>query len=312
MIGRRFGDMMRFRVLSMLLVLAFPTASLAADEELDKYQFRETQELIDSVHDAAELFSRKGARAFAEFEKEDSHYLFVIDIHGTPLFDPFNPDLVGKNILSLRDLEGKPIIRQMIDVTTRDPSDPGGWVHYLWLEPGGLLPTWKSSYVLRTTGLDGTDVLIGSGIYNMRTERQFLVETVDAAVDLIREKGTAAFAVFADRSSRFVYKDIYLFVLDMTGHVIVDPASPDLKAFAGEGSGRNLLGFRDAMGRKTIEEMIDALKTTDTAWISYMWPKPGETRPSKKIAYLRRVDVKGTAYIVGSDYFAIDPIWKKF
>ena len=303
---------MRFWFVIIMFILSFPAVSFAADMELEKYKFRETKELIDFVHDAAELFSEKGKDAFSEFEEDDGRYLFVISISGTDLFDPHSPYLVGKNILDIRDFEGNYIIRQMIEVATRDPKNTSGWVHYLWTEPGGLLPAWKSSYVLKVKSPDGMEYIIGSGIYNIRTEKQFLVDTVDAAAKLIREKGLVAFRELSDRSSMFAYKDIYLFVIDMAGHAIVDPALSGLKIYTSADGGRDLIDFRDATGKMTVREMINKMKKGEPGWIHYMWPKPGEVAPSKKIAYLKKVELNGKAYIIGADMFAINPIWKKF
>jgi len=43
----------------------------------------------------------------------------------------------------------------------------------------------------------------------------------------------------------------------------------------------------------------------------YMWPKPGEVTPSKKVAYIRKVRIGDKNYIVGSALFLADPIWLK-
>ena len=43
-----------------------------------------------------------------------------------------------------------------------------------------------------------------------------------------------------------------------------------------------------------------------------MWFKPGEATPSKKLMYLRRVEVGGETYLVGSDLFLSRPIWLHF
>jgi len=50
-----------------------------------------------------------------------------------------------------------------------------GWYHYQWPVPGGLLPRWKSSYVRRVEAPSGRTYVVGSGVYNDRMERAFIV-----------------------------------------------------------------------------------------------------------------------------------------
>ena len=51
-----------------------------------------------------------------------------------------------------------------------------------------VTPVWKSAYVVRVEDQSGEDVIVGSGLYEMKTEKLFVVETVDAAADLV-ERG---------------------------------------------------------------------------------------------------------------------------
>ncbi|MFH1640519.1 MAG: cache domain-containing protein, partial [Candidatus Omnitrophota bacterium] len=135
-------------------------------------------------------------------------------------------------------------------------------------------------------------------------EKQFIIDTVNDAVELIEEKGKEAFEIFKDKSSKFVYFDTCIFVISMEGKAIVDPAFPSK-------GGRDLLDLKDAMGKYLVREMIEKLKTADSAWVSYMWPQPGQTALSRKAAYIRKVDIGGKSYIVGSAIFLSNPIWLK-
>ncbi len=111
----------------------------------DHYQYEETRELVDLVNDAAELVRSKGEAAFGDFRvagsrwRQEETYIFVLDPKGNMLLHP-DPALEGKNELDLKDINGKPIIRGLIDAAMALPGKPEGWYHYQWPVPGGLLP----------------------------------------------------------------------------------------------------------------------------------------------------------------------------
>ena len=45
------------------------------------------------------------------------------------------------------------------------------------------------------------------------------------------------------------------------------------------------------------------LEDKETGWIDYMWPKPGETEPSAKTAYIRKVTVGPDVFYVGAGLY---------
>lgn len=285
------------------------SASIFGDWKPVQYKYKETEDLVSYVHNAAELLEKKGEDAFQDFRKKRSkwfnqnRYLFVYDPSGRNVFHPVNPELEGKNLINMKDIDGKPVIRFLIKAAMESETG-SGWVHYLWISPGDIFPNWKSSYVIKVMTPSQQVYIIGSGQYNMRMEKQFIVESVDTAVNLIKEKGTGAFDTFRDRSSRFTFCGIYIFVIDENGAAVVDPAFPTQ-------SGRSLIDLKDAIGRYIVREMIEKLKKQDSAWIMYMWPELGEVRPSKKLAYIKKIKVGDKYYIVGSTLFVANPIWMK-
>ena len=143
------------------------------------YEHKETRELVALVNDATELVRTKGEAAFSDFRVSGSRwrqgetYIFVLDPKGNMLVHP-DPALEGKNELDLKDINGKPIIRGLIDAATTLPSKPEGWYHYQWPVPGGILPRWKSTYVRLVTAPSGKSYVVGSGMYNDRMERAFV------------------------------------------------------------------------------------------------------------------------------------------
>ena len=303
-----------WRVLTVGICLGWSlgfNAAAQTEDKLSAYLYKDTRRLVSLVEDAADLMEQQGTNAFPAFGQMNSrwfnnnYYLFVYDIEGNCVFHPANPELVGKNLMSLRDMNGKPVIQWITDVGRKTNDDASGWVFYLWEEGRELSPIWKSSYIRKVAAPDGKTYVLGCGLYDIKIERAFVKDRVDQAVALLQAKGEdAAFSDFRDSSSPFFFLNAYIFVLDIKGRALVDPAYPTLVS-------RNLHDFQDEVGRYVVREMIQKLETSDEAWVQYMWPKPGDTLPSRKIAYVRKVRVDDQTLMVGCDIFMATPIWMK-
>lgn len=268
------------------------------------YEQRETRELVALVNDAAELLDSRGRDAFPDFRepgsrwRDEEKYIFVLDLQGDMLLHP-DPELEGKNQIDLKDINGKPIIRGLLDAATAHPDDPEGWYHYQWPVPDGLLPRWKSSYVRLVEGPEGERFVVGSGMYNDRMERSFVVELVKDAARLIEKNGEAAFPVFRDPRERFIAKDAYVFVFDPNGVELVNPAHPTLE-------GRNFLDHKDTQGKAFVRDFYDVVESRGEGWVSYMWPKPGESVSTEKTTYVMKVPAGDTWYLIGSGVYLED------
>ena len=293
-----------------LLFLTFFSSLQGSSQVLEsQYQFQKTIDLIEFVEAAAEYFSLRGADAFIDFSEEESkwlkgkRYLFLYDLEGNCVFHPYEKEFVGINVLDLRDMNGKPMIRFIVDIASKS-SEPYGWVHYLWAERGEIFPYWKSAYIVRVHDPEGIPYAIGSGTYDIRLEKKFMVDTVDAAASLIEKEGEAAYSKLVDKSTIFYFSDVYIFVISMEGKAIVDPVFPGIKD-------RDMIDFKDGVGKYVVREMIDKLQEENKAFIVYLWPQPGQSTLSKKIVYTRKVKVGNENVIVGSGLFIVEPIWKK-
>lgn len=282
-----------------------------SSSEVDLYLYQDTKRLVALVEEAAELMEKRGQAAFEEFGKkgskwfDDKHYFFAYDISGTCLFHPVEPELVGKNLMNLKDMNGKPILRMVTDVGKKPGNHASGWVFYLWEDGTQISPLWKASYIRKVIGPDKKIYLIGSGLHDIKIEKEFVRERVDEAVELLVVKGKeAAFEDFRNPASPFYFLDTYIFVLTMDGRSLVDPAYPTH-------AGRDLSRFRDAVGMYVVREMIEKLRNSESAWVQYMWPMPGAWLPSRKLAYVRKVKVGDELLIVGAEYFLATPIWMR-
>jgi signal transduction histidine kinase len=270
----------------------------------DDYEYAETRDLVELVKDAAELLRSKGEEAFTDFRlpgsrwRQEETYIFVLDPEGKMLVHP-DATMEGKNQLNLKDINGKPIIRGLIAAVTTFTSKPEGWYHYEWPVPGGLLPRWKSSYVRLVMAPSGARFIVGSGMYNDRMERSFVIDQVKDAVGQIEQNGEAAFQLFHDRTGPFIAKDAYIFVIDEFGIDLVNPAFPNLE-------GRNILDVKDTQGKYLIQEMLKIAQTTGSGWVDYMWPKPGESVSTRKSAYVRRAQLGEMWVVVGCGVYLAD------
>jgi TRAP-type uncharacterized transport system substrate-binding protein len=93
-----------------------------------------------------------------EFSDRDL-YPFVVSFAGVPCANGRTPSVVGKNILDIKDQDGKFLTQEMIAVA-RNPGH--GWVDYRWPHPITKLIEDKSAYIER---VPNTEHLIGVGIY---------------------------------------------------------------------------------------------------------------------------------------------------
>lgn len=266
------------------------------------YEHPETRALVALVDDAARLIERDGETAFAAFRMRDSRwrqgetYVFVIDPTGNMRV---HPELEGKNELELTDISGRPIIRGLLDAALAVPAKPEGWYHYQWFAPGGLLPRWKSSFVRLAVTPAGKQYVVGSGMYNDRMERAFVVDIVDNAVAAIETEGSAAFPRLHDPRGPFMVKDAYVFVIDPRGVELVNPAFPNLE-------GRSVLDVVDTAGTPLVREMLGVAQTRGAGWIDYLWPRPGESASTVKSTYVRTARVGDGWLLVASGVYLAD------
>jgi cytochrome c len=106
---------------------------------------------------------------------------------------------------------------------------------------------------------------------------------VDKAVALVQESGQEkAFAAFNDTAGEFVMKDLYIFVVDMSGTILAHGAKAEL-------IGKNMMGLQDPDGKFIIKDMIEMAKTQPEGWVDYKWDNPMTKSIGNKSTYYRKV-----------------------
>jgi two-component system, NarL family, sensor kinase len=101
-------------------------------------------------------------------------YFFLYDYSGRSLMHPREPELVGRDLIDMRDAGGQPVIRLMIDKARAG----GGFIDYLWNKPSTHVQAPKLGYV---TGLERWQWMIGTGIYTDEVDQ--VVRQLDAQMD---------------------------------------------------------------------------------------------------------------------------------
>lgn len=124
-----------------------------------------------------------------------------------------------------------------------------------------------------------------------------IVSLVEKAAALIETQGKEAFPEFRKKDSEWYKSGTYIFVNNMKGASVVNPPTPEIE-------GKNILDMKDANGKAFIREMIEVLKTKKSGWTEYMWPKPGKTEPSKKLSYIKKVELGEEMLIVGAGIYS--------
>lgn len=147
-----------FKTLGLALLMMAAGASGAADRGSPDEAMAMVKKAIAYMKEAGK------EKAFAEFSNpantqfhDRDLYIFVYDMNGNNVAHGNNPKMVGKNLLEMKDNDGKFIIKGFIDTAKTKGK---GWVDYKWPNPVTKAVEAKSSYVEKVD-----DLIVGAGIY---------------------------------------------------------------------------------------------------------------------------------------------------
>jgi len=137
----------------------------------DQGEASKKQQVVSFVKEAAAFARANGQeKACAVFNDpkgkfvRGSMYIYAYDISGVELANGANRELVGKNLIDLKDPKGLLVVKEHIDVAKKG----GGWMTYTWKNPATGKFATKLGYVLPVDG----KWLVGSGMYLDTTSRQ--------------------------------------------------------------------------------------------------------------------------------------------
>jgi cytochrome c len=117
-----------------------------------------------------------------------------------------------------------------------------------------------------------------------------------AATAVEKEGKTAAFTEFRKKDSEWLHGDTYLYAYDSKGDVLLNSAFPKRE-------GTNVAGQKDAKGKPFQDDILEIAATQGSGWVSYMFPKPGQTEPSEKWAYVKKATFDGTPGLIASGFY---------
>ncbi|HEX8405974.1 MAG TPA: cache domain-containing protein [Duganella sp.] len=103
-------------------------------------------------------------RILSSLSYGDDGYFFLYDMQGNTLMHPRQPDLVGQNLLGLRDALGRPTIQNLLERARAG----GGLERYMWIKPSTRKPVAKLGYVI---AMPQWGWMMGTGIYLDDVER---------------------------------------------------------------------------------------------------------------------------------------------
>lgn len=153
------GETMRFFALfvcAVLITIASPVTAAefgTNDEAVAMVTRVQTQFKKDGP---AATFNAVSDKTVAEYHDRDL-YPFIYDMSGKCVAHGARTALIGKNLIDLKDQDGKLLIREMVTLA----KGPGsGWVDYKWPNPLNNKIEDTSSYVEKMG-----DYFVGVGIY---------------------------------------------------------------------------------------------------------------------------------------------------
>lgn len=105
------------------------------------------------------------------------------------------------------------------------------------------------------------------------------------AYDVVASLGEESFPAFNDPKGEFLYKDTYAYIQRCPNDMLAHPYALE-----------KLKGIKLGEKFEFNSKLCKAGEQPGGGWAEYHWPKPGETEPSRKVAY--GIKVEGTPYTI--------------
>ena len=154
---------MRILINAAAAALALAVAMPLAAQDKSKGT---ANEAIAMVQKAIAHIKKVGRdKAFADFNDKKGAfvdrdlYVVVYDLKGKVLAHGANEKMIGKDVIDLRDNDGKYFVKERVEMMSKSP-DAKGWQDYKFMNPVTRHIEPKSIYLQRFE-----DVMVGTGIY---------------------------------------------------------------------------------------------------------------------------------------------------
>lgn len=135
-----------------------------------------------------------------------------------------------------------------------------------------------------------------SSVWAAEASKEEVIAKCQDAAKMIQEKGIdAGIKAIGSKEGPYVWKDTYVFLMDLDGKMLAHPMSPQLT------ERKDLLQTKNTDGKMIFVDFIKLANEKGSGWVDYMWPKPGQEKPVEKSTYIYRVP--GTQYLVGAGIY---------
>lgn len=137
------------------------TPALAQDKS--KGTAKEATAMVQSAVAHIKKVGRE--KAFADFDNpkgaftDRDLYIVVYDLKGKVLAHGANAKMIGKDLIDLRDVDGKYFVKERVEMMGKSP-DAKGWQDYKFMNPTSSQIEPKTMYLQRYE-----DLIVGCGIY---------------------------------------------------------------------------------------------------------------------------------------------------
>jgi cytochrome c len=111
------------------------------------------------------------------------------------------------------------------------------------------------------------------------------------AYGVIENLGQEALPAFNDPKGEFVYKDTYVVVCTCPGTTVTHPYAIE-----------KLKDIDMRANHPWFTRLCEAAKSPNGQWVEYLFPKPGEKDPSRKLSFA--INVKDTPYMLVSGIYS--------
>lgn len=155
--------MARILSIAAIALAFFLGTSPAVAQDKSKGSAKEATAMVQNAIAHIKKVGRE--KAFADFDNakgafvDRDLYIVVYDLKGKVLAHGANPKMIGKDLIDLRDVDGKYFVKERVEMMSKS-ADAKSWQDYKFMNPTTNQIEPKSMYLQRFE-----DVIVGCGIY---------------------------------------------------------------------------------------------------------------------------------------------------
>ena len=150
----------------------------------------------------------------------------------------------------------------------------------------------RTALLALTFGVAGIAFSLGVQADNEHAGREDAVHMVKKGAADIKANGISVYTEISNPKGKYVDRDLYLVVYDMTGRCLAHGQNPALV-------GKDLSNLKDVDGKPFVQERITLAKTQANFWQDYKYMNPTSHAIAPKQSYCEAV---GDVVVCGGVY----------